>query len=208
MGESLGARALSIRNSHVRGGQCKAHANRTGCNGATKREIARRSFLQETCGNSRQGHEKSNPYAARPSAHGPGIRCTMAGTARVASAEAELVSGSRLPATDERAKPSNRDSNKGIVSVRYEPYGAMLQLMFQLHTRAWPLAAYLDIKGTTVALRQETRIRGTRKEKGPPSSGGPALLSRFGEPWRFSRSRPCRRRRSSGRRSLRAPTRT
>lgn len=46
--------------------------------------------------------------------------------------------------TDPRAEPSNVDSNKGIVNVRFEPYTPLLDLMRQLNTQAYPLAEYFD----------------------------------------------------------------
>jgi hypothetical protein len=46
--------------------------------------------------------------------------------------------------TDPRAEPSNRDSNKGLVNVRYEPYTPMLDLMQQVNLQAYPLTDYFD----------------------------------------------------------------
>jgi hypothetical protein len=43
-----------------------------------------------------------------------------------------------------QADPSNRDSNKGIVSAGYEPYPPLLQAMRQLNRRAYALADYFD----------------------------------------------------------------
>ncbi|MDH4240499.1 MAG: hypothetical protein OEW48_13140 [Phycisphaerae bacterium] len=40
--------------------------------------------------------------------------------------------------------PSNRDSNKGIVSYKYEPYVALLQLMKKLNDEVYPLIDYFD----------------------------------------------------------------
>ncbi len=42
------------------------------------------------------------------------------------------------------AEPSNRDSNKGIVTSRYEPYPALLQSMKAVNDRAYSLADYFD----------------------------------------------------------------
>ena len=40
--------------------------------------------------------------------------------------------------------PSNRDSNKGIVNYRYEPYLALLQQMKKLNDEVYPLIDYFD----------------------------------------------------------------
>ena len=40
--------------------------------------------------------------------------------------------------------PSNRDSNKGIVTFRYEPYSALLDGMKPLNDRVYSLADYFD----------------------------------------------------------------
>jgi hypothetical protein len=40
--------------------------------------------------------------------------------------------------------PSNRDSNKGIVTFRYEPYSALLDAMKSLNERVYNLADYFD----------------------------------------------------------------
>lgn len=45
---------------------------------------------------------------------------------------------------DKRADPSNRDSNKGIVNVRYEPYTPLLDAMKQVNTQTYPLTRYFD----------------------------------------------------------------
>lgn len=42
--------------------------------------------------------------------------------------------------TNTTADPSNRDSNKGIVTIRFEPYEPLLELMRPLNRRAYPLA--------------------------------------------------------------------
>jgi hypothetical protein len=42
------------------------------------------------------------------------------------------------------ADPSNRDSNKGILSNRYEPYGPLLEAMKELNERSYTLVAYFD----------------------------------------------------------------
>jgi hypothetical protein len=47
---------------------------------------------------------------------------------------------------DTKADPSNRDSNKGIVSARYEPYVPLLEAMQQLNDRAYSLVDYIDGK--------------------------------------------------------------
>lgn len=46
--------------------------------------------------------------------------------------------------TDTRTDPSNRDSNKGIVNVRYEPYRPLLDAMKQLNAAVYPLSEYFD----------------------------------------------------------------
>jgi hypothetical protein len=53
------------------------------------------------------------------------------------------------PGTD----PSNRDSNKGIVTARYEPYTDLLELMKSLNERAYSLANYFDGTPLTPAPR-------------------------------------------------------
>jgi len=45
---------------------------------------------------------------------------------------------------DTGADPSNRDSNKGILSNRYEPYDPLLEAMKELNERTYTLVAYLD----------------------------------------------------------------
>jgi hypothetical protein len=45
---------------------------------------------------------------------------------------------------DTRADPSNRDSNKGIVNVRFEPYSPLLDAMKALNTQVYPLTRYFD----------------------------------------------------------------
>jgi hypothetical protein len=47
---------------------------------------------------------------------------------------------------DTGADPSNRDSNKGIVNNRYEPYGPLLDAMKQINERAFSLVEYFDQK--------------------------------------------------------------
>ena len=42
------------------------------------------------------------------------------------------------------ADPSNRDSNKGILSNRYEPYDPLLEAMKEINERAYSLVAYFD----------------------------------------------------------------
>lgn len=44
--------------------------------------------------------------------------------------------------TDTRADPSNRDSNKGIVNNRYEPYRALLDPMRELNDQVYPLVEH------------------------------------------------------------------
>ena len=45
---------------------------------------------------------------------------------------------------DTKADPSNRDSNKGIVSNRYEPYVPLLESMRRINRRVYGLADYFD----------------------------------------------------------------
>jgi len=45
---------------------------------------------------------------------------------------------------DTRADPSNRDSNKGILSNRYEPYSPLLDSMKRINQRAYGLVHYFD----------------------------------------------------------------
>jgi hypothetical protein len=44
-------------------------------------------------------------------------------------------------------EPSNRDSNKGIVTARYQPYSALLDEMKLLNDRVYSLADYFDAAG-------------------------------------------------------------
>jgi len=46
--------------------------------------------------------------------------------------------------TDLSTDPSNRDSNKGIVTAGYEPYRPLLDAMRQLNRQAYPLSEYFD----------------------------------------------------------------
>ena len=46
--------------------------------------------------------------------------------------------------TDRRAEASNRDSNKGIVNLRDEPYRPLLEAMRALNTRVFPLIEHFD----------------------------------------------------------------
>lgn len=47
---------------------------------------------------------------------------------------------------DAGADPSNRDSNKGILSNRYEPYSPLLAAMKQINERTFSLIEYFDQK--------------------------------------------------------------
>ena len=47
---------------------------------------------------------------------------------------------------DTRADPSNRDSNKGILNNRYEPYNPLLDAMKQINERTFSLVEYFDQK--------------------------------------------------------------
>jgi len=42
------------------------------------------------------------------------------------------------------ADPSNRDSNKGILSNRYEPYVPLLEAMKRINERTYSLVEYFD----------------------------------------------------------------
>lgn len=46
--------------------------------------------------------------------------------------------------TDTRSDPSNQDSNKGILSNRYEPYSPLLDSMKRINERAYGLVDYFD----------------------------------------------------------------
>lgn len=50
--------------------------------------------------------------------------------------------------TDVKAEPSNRDSNKGIVSVDYTPYAPVLDLMRALNREVYPLTTFFDARST------------------------------------------------------------
>ena len=45
---------------------------------------------------------------------------------------------------DTRSDPSNRDSNKGILSNRYEPYSPLLDSMKRINERAYGLLDHFD----------------------------------------------------------------
>jgi len=65
---------------------------------------------------------------------------------------------------DTSVDPSNRDSNKGIVSARYEPWKPLLEEMTALNTRTYGLVATLDPppppakKPRTVEFPQDVRV--------------------------------------------------
>ncbi|HTB85757.1 MAG TPA: hypothetical protein VK742_19090 [Candidatus Sulfotelmatobacter sp.] len=46
--------------------------------------------------------------------------------------------------TDTKADPSNRDANKGIVDIHYQPYAPLLDAMKELNVRAYSLIQYFD----------------------------------------------------------------
>jgi hypothetical protein len=46
--------------------------------------------------------------------------------------------------SDKTTDPSNRDSNKGVVSARYKPYTELLAAMKELNARVYTLAGYFD----------------------------------------------------------------
>jgi hypothetical protein len=45
-----------------------------------------------------------------------------------------------------KADESNRDSNKGIVNIRYVPYLPLLDRMRQINTNAYALTDYFDTR--------------------------------------------------------------
>jgi hypothetical protein len=45
---------------------------------------------------------------------------------------------------DTQADPSNRDSNKGVVRIDYEPYAALMELMRPLNREVYPLTRFFD----------------------------------------------------------------
>ena len=51
--------------------------------------------------------------------------------------------------TDTRADPSNTDSNKGVVSNRYEPYADLLASMRRINERAYGLVEFFDAPAAT-----------------------------------------------------------
>ena len=59
--------------------------------------------------------------------------------------QAPAVPQSTAPGgADLKTDPSNRDSNKGIVTVAYEPYTPLLDAMRALNAEAYRLTAYFD----------------------------------------------------------------
>lgn len=52
---------------------------------------------------------------------------------------------------DTQTDPSNRDSNKGILNNRYEPYTPLLEAMKQLNLRTYSLVNYFDAQTTRQA---------------------------------------------------------
>lgn len=60
--------------------------------------------------------------------------------------------------TNLRADPSNRDSNKGVVTARFEPYTALLHAMKELNVQAYPLTRHFDARSAAPpALRSGQR---------------------------------------------------
>jgi hypothetical protein len=45
---------------------------------------------------------------------------------------------------DTKSDPSNRDSNKGIVTIGYEPYTPLLEAMKQINERTYALAVHFQ----------------------------------------------------------------
>ena len=45
---------------------------------------------------------------------------------------------------EKKSDPSNRDSNKGMLNNRYEPYTPLLDSMKRINQRAYRLADYFD----------------------------------------------------------------
>jgi hypothetical protein len=46
--------------------------------------------------------------------------------------------------TDTSTDPSNRDSNKGIVNTRFDPYTPLLDAMKELNTNVYTIADHFD----------------------------------------------------------------
>jgi len=59
-------------------------------------------------------------------------------------------------------EPSNRDSNKGIVTARYEPYPALLNEMKPLNDRVYSLANYFD---APAAGKPDAVLKSTARSK-------------------------------------------
>lgn len=55
-----------------------------------------------------------------------------------------FIWGPRRKINDTQADPSNRDSNKGVVRIDYEPYAALMELMRPLNREVYPLTRFFD----------------------------------------------------------------
>ncbi|MEY4386525.1 MAG: hypothetical protein RLY20_1808, partial [Verrucomicrobiota bacterium] len=60
---------------------------------------------------------------------------------------------------EKRTDPSNRDSNKGVLNNRYEPYAPLLESMTELNRRTYGIVDYFDGRS---AARTAVRLPGER----------------------------------------------
>ncbi len=60
--------------------------------------------------------------------------------------------------TDISADPSNRDANKGIVNMRYQPYQPLLEDMKQINNRVYTLADYFNGSADGLAHKETADI--------------------------------------------------
>ncbi len=56
--------------------------------------------------------------------------------------------------TDTTSDPSNRDANKGIVNVHYQPYQPLLEAMRQINERVYSLVTYFDSSAGSVPNKE------------------------------------------------------
>jgi hypothetical protein len=56
--------------------------------------------------------------------------------------------------TDTTSDPSNRDANKGIVNVHYQPYQPLLEAMRQVNERVYCLATYFDSSAGSIPYKE------------------------------------------------------
>jgi hypothetical protein len=59
--------------------------------------------------------------------------------------------------TDTKADPSNRDANKGIVNILYNPYQPLLEAMKQINDRVYSLSAYFAGSTSQLSNNDSTR---------------------------------------------------